>query len=30
VTEVADAAQTMVLLKAAGLHLLSKEEIYAL
>jgi hypothetical protein len=30
VIEVADVAETMVLLKAAGLHLLSKEEIYAL
>jgi len=30
VIEVADVAETMVLLKAAGLHLLSKQEIYAL
>lgn len=30
VIEVADVAETMVLLKAAGLHLLSKEEIYTL
>ncbi len=30
VVEVADVAETMVLLKAAGLHLLSREEIYAL
>ena len=30
VIEVADVAETMVVLKAAGLHLLSKEEIYAL
>jgi hypothetical protein len=30
VIEVANVAETMVLLKAAGLHLLSKEEIYAL
>jgi hypothetical protein len=30
VIEVADVAETMVLLKAAGLQLLSKEEIYAL
>jgi len=28
--EVADVAETMVLLQAAGLHLLSKEEIYTL
>jgi hypothetical protein len=30
VIEVADVAETMVLLQAAGLHLLSREEIYAL
>jgi len=30
VIEVADVAETMVLLQAAGLHLLSKEEIYTL
>ena len=30
VIEVADVAQTMVLLQAVGLHLLSREEIYAL
>lgn len=30
VVEVADVAETMVLLKAAGLHLLSREEIYSL
>ena len=30
VVEVTDVAETMVLLKAAGLHLLSREEIYSL
>jgi hypothetical protein len=30
VIEVADVAEAMVVLKAAGLHLLSKEEVYAL
>jgi len=30
VIEVADVAETMVLLQAAGLHLLSREEIYTL